>query len=253
MDKKLISRWSAIVVLIVILAAGTAVGAEIGGEKKQTIGAGEKFETDYFIFRSEEPGPTVFLVGGIHGDEPAGAGALEIIRDDLSVGAGKVIILPRANNPALEAGERYAPGARDLNRAFPVDEEKDWTGRLASEIWNIVIEYEVDIIFDLHEARDFYQISDSVGQTVILNPHPDGALLALHLVTEINQHLPPGKKRFTYISPTVQNSLTRVANEQLEIPTFIFETTVVMPMEERVSLHEKLVYLALDYLEILEK
>jgi len=26
-----------------------------------------------------------------------------------------------------------------------------------------------------------------------------------------------------------------------------------MPMEERVSLHEKLVYLALDYLEILEK
>ena len=76
---------------------------------------------EHVIGRSESdnPGPTLIVVGGLHGNEPAGvtAGArvLEHISDRGLTLAGRLVAL-RGNIEALEAGCRYID--RDLNRIW---------------------------------------------------------------------------------------------------------------------------------------
>jgi len=70
---------------------------------------------------------TVAVVGGIHGDEPAGERIVDRLADTLSTpeaaeGDGTVRLIV-ANEPALAAGTRYTD--TDLNRAFPGDADSD--------------------------------------------------------------------------------------------------------------------------------
>jgi hypothetical protein len=68
-------------------------------------------------WRGKGAGPTLVVVGGIHGNEPAGVDACRRVLGDLDAGAitGEVVAL-RGNLPALAAGRRYL--ARDLNRQW---------------------------------------------------------------------------------------------------------------------------------------
>jgi len=63
------------------------------------------------------PGPTLIVVGGVHGNEPAGVAAAAQVVRDLDV-AGEVIAL-RGNVRALAARRRYL--ATDLNRLWHAD------------------------------------------------------------------------------------------------------------------------------------
>lgn len=65
----------------------------------------------------------VAIIGGIHGDEPAGEEIITRLAERLPNDCPKTIQLILANEPALELGERYIE--RDLNRAFPGDLEGD--------------------------------------------------------------------------------------------------------------------------------
>ena len=67
---------------------------------------------------------TVFIVGGIHGDEPGGAALaqrfLEHLRANPDLVKGKrVAVLPRANPDGLAAKTRVNAGGVDVNRNFP--------------------------------------------------------------------------------------------------------------------------------------
>lgn len=60
--------------------------------------------------------PEVAVVGGIHGDEPAGVRAVEHVRSaDLEFNGSVTLVI--ANEEALDRGVRYVE--EDLNRAFP--------------------------------------------------------------------------------------------------------------------------------------
>lgn len=69
------------------------------------------------------PGPTVVLLGGLHGNEPAGPRAIVSVLNQLEVGRRKLrgqVVGFRGNCAALRAGRRYL--GRDLNRRwFPGD------------------------------------------------------------------------------------------------------------------------------------
>ena len=66
--------------------------------------------------------PEVAVVGGIHGDEPCGARAVErLVAENPDVDRPVKLIV--ANEEALEDGVRYLD--EDLNRAFPGDPEAD--------------------------------------------------------------------------------------------------------------------------------
>ena len=121
-----------------ILLATSAVA-----EVRQTSGVlsrGTRWETPYYVQQSDQPGPTVVLVGGVHGDEAAGAAAADQIRR-WPITRGILAVLPRANPPSLAAHTRLMPEVdkeqNNLNRNFPKAGQPGLaTGEPAQAIWS---------------------------------------------------------------------------------------------------------------------
>ena len=64
------------------------------------LAKGTKWETPVFQRDSGVAGATVFITGGVHGNEPAGARAAEQIRH-WPIKKGRRIVVPRVNNLGL--------------------------------------------------------------------------------------------------------------------------------------------------------
>ncbi len=220
--------------------------------EEDIIGIGKGWETEVYIYDTKKEGPSVLLVGGVHGDEPAGALAIKELLPELTIDIGKLVVVPEANKQALELDLRYPPGAEDLNRAFVEKEPESWTEKLAKEIYQLIEKHNIDFVFDLHEARDYYRINpDSVGQTIIFNGQGEEIFLAWDIADKINPLLFP-IERFIILSPTARDSLTRRAHEELGLTTFIIETTRKQDLDVRIKQQKMVVLSALKLLGLKE-
>lgn len=97
-------------------------------------------------------GPTVLLIGGVHGDEFEGPAALMRLVQTLSLEEinGRIIVLPALNMPALSASSRVSPlDGANMNRAFPGDANGGPTAMLAHYIEEVLLP-ECDAAIDLH-------------------------------------------------------------------------------------------------------
>jgi len=212
------------------------------------VAPGTRFATPYFVRDSGRPGPTVVVVGGIHGDEPAGALAAAQIRH-WTVRRGRLVVVPRANVPALEARRRRIPGVPDdqsnLNRNFPSKTKGPQPrGTLATALWNFVCRFRPDWLLDLHEGYGFHQLDpDTVGSSVIVFRDAETKRLAERLLQEINQTIPEKKKQFVRLSPPADGSLARAAGQLLGAHALILETTRrSQPLSLRTRQHRRLVH-----------
>ncbi|CCQ37516.1 AstE domain protein [Natronomonas moolapensis 8.8.11] len=117
---------------------------------------------------------TVAVVGGIHGDEPAGERIVERLAEELpapGAGGGEgAIRLIVANEPALEAGTRYTD--TDLNRAFPGDADSDAYERALAVRLTDALEG-ADAVLAIHTSHSapppfaiYSHLTDSVRRTV---------------------------------------------------------------------------------------
>src|SRR5690606_3061956 len=85
------------------------------------------------VFRSKNPGPTLLVLGGVHGDEING---VEIVRRSVKAGlfkklnAGAVIAVPLLNIYGFINFSRDLPDGKDVNRSFPGSSR----GSLASKV-----------------------------------------------------------------------------------------------------------------------
>jgi hypothetical protein len=73
------------------------------------------------VYRAKEPGPTLLLTGGLHGDEIDG---VEIIRrmianEKIIPQKGTVIAIPIVNVYGFIQNSRGLPDGKDINRSFP--------------------------------------------------------------------------------------------------------------------------------------
>ena len=85
-----------------VLCAFLFVASIFGAEQVVSglLAKGTKWETPFYSRDSGKPGPSIVLTGGIHGNEPAGAGAAEQIRH-WPLKRGRLIVVPRVNRPGL--------------------------------------------------------------------------------------------------------------------------------------------------------
>jgi protein MpaA len=65
------------------------------------------------------PGAPLLVMGGIHGDEPAGVDALVELAGRLGAGTPPLWLIPAANPDGLLAGRKNSARDVDLNRNFP--------------------------------------------------------------------------------------------------------------------------------------
>lgn len=214
-----------------------------------TLAPNTEWETSFHVIETSKPGPTVFLTGGLHGDEPAGARAAEQIRH-WHILRGRLVVLPRANQPGLRDGTRHLPelarAEADLNRNFPKtgahNESRSIIGRA---IWSLVQKLNPDWVVDLHEGYHFHRIQPkSVGSTILASRPGDqhSRPFVTRMLAAVNTTIEDPRKHFTPLSGTADGSLTRAAAERLEANSLILETTTRdQPLSMRTRQHRLMV------------
>lgn len=194
------------------------------------LAPGAPYETEFFTLEGNRPGPTILIVSGVHGDEPAGPVAANQIRH-WPIQAGKVVILPIANKLSAEAGSRLLPipgttNRCDLNRAFAPSPDPVPTNELAQAIWKFVAELKPNWLLDLHEGVDFRSApSTSTGNTIIACDDPEARTLGEGMLSLLNRPITTNTQGFVLLKHPVQGSLARAAFDALKVKSFILETT----------------------------
>lgn len=111
------------------------------------------------ILRGRKPGPSVSLLGGVHGDEDEGVLAVLRVLNELcgSELAGTVNAVAMANPAAWAAQNRMSPlDGENLARCFPGSDAGP-THQLAADIATHLIEH-ADLLIDLHSAGLRYRM-----------------------------------------------------------------------------------------------
>jgi predicted deacylase len=103
---------------------------------------------------SKLPGPTVWLAGCIHGDEPGGAVIIhELINAVRKAGikGGVIHALPLINSMGFENVSRFINSDReDLNRCFPGDAKGTMGERIAGRLFDQIAKTKPELVIDLH-------------------------------------------------------------------------------------------------------
>lgn len=183
--------------------------------------SGHRISIFTYIFRSKNPGPTVLLQGGMHGDEING---VEIIRKSIedsvfaNLKCGTVIAIPLVNIFGFINFSRDVPDGKDVNRSFPGTN----SGSLASRIARIIsrkILIHVDFGIDFHTGgKDFW----NYPQVRFSPKHPEAKAIAL-------------KSAFgTLIEKAVVSKSMRKIAREMKIPILVFEGGEALRREEYV-------------------
>ncbi|MFP4657268.1 MAG: M99 family carboxypeptidase catalytic domain-containing protein [Desulfonatronovibrionaceae bacterium] len=155
--------------------------------------------------QGEQAGPTVMVQGGAQGDEVTGVLTADILRRS-RVKRGNLIVIPRANVPALDWGRRQVNV--DLNRRFDRDYAEFYEDILARAIKFFAARS--DGLVHLHEGSGFYSpqyINSSrnpgrFGQSVIIDCTaysgvPDLGEMASRAIDRVNPRVIPSRYVFT--------------------------------------------------------
>jgi predicted deacylase len=103
---------------------------------------------------SGTPGPTVLLAAGTHGDEWEGQLIARQILEQVDPArlAGRIIVIPSGNLPAVRAASRCSPiDGENLNRAFPGEPDGGPTKMLADYLETTLLPM-CDYAMDLHSG-----------------------------------------------------------------------------------------------------
>ncbi|AZH26165.1 succinylglutamate desuccinylase/aspartoacylase family protein [Haloplanus aerogenes] len=207
----------------------TMAAAQPGGGTRttETLLPGTKYASAVVTIDAPNDGPTAVVVGGMHGDEPSGYRAASDVAS-WAFDAGKLVVLPKANQPAIERGTRHNDNG-DLNRKFPTGREVET--KLARAIWQLVEETDPDVVLDLHSSKGVYRTHESfVGQAIfptVVDPAPTYAQAAVDTAndTVVPWYLPYHRyERGNLLDGSSPLLVHKVAGD-LDLPGYIVEST----------------------------
>jgi len=248
-------RRLASIPLLVLAAAAAALAANQAAPRvtEGTLAEGTRWETPYVVSDSGVPGLTVMVVGGVHGNEPAGAAAAAQIRH-WPLQRGKLVVVPRANVPGLRNRNRYMPTEEDrnLNRNFPRVANEPPRGELAAALWDLARNVKPDWLMDLHEGFDFRKTNaKTTGSSIIHVPGPATTPQARRMLDAANATVADEDKKLVLLRNPVVGSLARSAADRLGARAFILETTFAkQPLSLRARQHRLMVHRLLTDLEM---
>lgn len=208
---------------------------------------GTELELKVTVLSGQSKEPSIYLVGGIHGDEIAGWMAADRWKEE-KLQNGSLYIVSPANRYGAEHRKRKTKEERDLNRNFPGDADGCDAERIAAAIYQDIGEKQPELVLDLHEAtaeegRDF------LGNSLICQSmEKDGDLILDLLDASSRGELTSGKLTL-YGSPP-PGSINRVVTEALGIPVITVETDREEALETRIRNQMEIVEYVLQYFEM---
>lgn len=152
-----------------------------------------RLEIPVHVIRAKEPGPSILLSAGMHGEETNG---IEIIRKVISreevqsIKRGTLVAIPVINVISFLFGSRDLPDGRDLNRCFPGTRKGSVGSRIAYDLMQHVIPV-IDFGVDFHtggakinnfpQIRCVFDFADNIdlglrfsAPLIIDSPYRDG-------------------------------------------------------------------------------
>ena len=182
----------------------------------------------YFVYDGPKTGKTVIILGGIHGNEPAGSVAIEQLMSKIKIKSGRLILVPYVNYCALQLNKRYVDYFGDMNRQFPVDlysqakantplpkadlpqpkadmplPKADLPQPKADMPINKIIELvnTADFVIDFHEGVDFHRLNNqSIGSTITPANTQLSQTIASMLCDTINENIIIDYKKYKIIT-----------------------------------------------------
>lgn len=222
-------------ILLVLLVLATAVAA--AAPEQLSLMPGTPYATEVYVSRGAAPGPAVLVMGGVHGNEPAGAIAAEKVAG-FAVSKGTIVVIPRVNKLALAAGIRTLPEIGDINRAYPGRESGTPAERIAAAVEALIRQYGVTVLIDLHEARTFHRLDHtSLGQMILFAANDRSAEMALTAIDHINGLITEPEKKFDFGAHPIPGSAAFHAGSALGLAAFTVETSGKQPIEARAAQH----------------
>lgn len=217
-----------------------------------------KYQTPIFHFKSDQEGATVLILGGTHGNEPAGFEAAHRLLQQFfnsKLIKGEIFIIPEANKVADNKKKRRisVPKGMDielgnLNRCYPGNPDGLPMEKTAYEITQLIREQKVNLLLDLHESPVFHLETRSktsechgLGQTLIYTLNEEAAWLGMVVLDHLNSRIPSGIKQFSLIENPIKGSTAWSAGVNFNIAAFTVETCKKLPLEERIHYQMEIV------------
>ncbi|MBM3299341.1 MAG: succinylglutamate desuccinylase/aspartoacylase family protein [Deltaproteobacteria bacterium] len=217
-------------------------GAPVQGETNhKAYFKGTDSELDVYFIRGRTAGPTLFLLGGIQGDEPGGYLAADLYAD-LTLKKGNMIVVPRANFLSIVQDRRGVEG--DMNRKFagpPKAADRDLA--IVGIIKDLM--RQSDFFLNLHDGSGFYSPTWEsptrnpmlFGQSVIIDADkytlPDGTAIDMEklvsrVLDKVNSQISDPDHLFRLNNHRTVRSDTRHKEQRLSA-TFHALTKVGIP------------------------
>jgi len=228
------------------------------------------------VYDSKIDGPTILLLGGIHGNEPAGSYAIKntitkLNNKDIVLKKGKLICVPNVNYCGLRLNIRLIPFIGDLNRKFPKDLEN--INKINKcPITNKIVELvkQSDFILDFHEGWGYHRINkNSLGSTITPSITDQSLDIANKMLENVNDKIESNDKKFMILtkkykelnnitydyseSADIKGSLRNYAN-LLSKDYILIETTGqnnIQPLETRIKQDITFINTIFDYYKMI--
>ncbi len=162
------------------------------------------------VFRGNQTGKKILLLGGVHGDEING---IEIVRSAIEkqyfddIIRGTVIVIPLLNVYGFINFSRHVPDGKDVNRSFPGSQSGSLAARVANKLTKFILP-NVNCVLDFHTGGDSRY---NYPQTRYSASTPQ----AFELAQVFNAP-------FTIQKPLIPRSLRKIAGEK-NIPVIVYE------------------------------
>ncbi len=161
----------------------------------------------YYIYDSKVPGNTILLVGGTHGNEPAGTESIKLLQEELNnkninLKTGKLILIPEVNYCALRLGLRYIPFIGDMNRKYPCSNNEKCNNQIINKIIHLALN--ADFIIDFHEGWGFNRINKkSLGSTITPTDTEKSLKIAQIVLKKLNKNIEEKQKKFIILKNNI--------------------------------------------------
>lgn len=202
-------------------------------------------ETSVTHIHSGKEGPTVYIVGGVHGDEKAAWYSAVLMRS-ATISCGDLYVLAPANAEGARNDTRYVTGRQDLNRSFPGDPDGDEAQKLADAIFRDIRLLKPNLVLDLHEAIVMNQNRDFLGSTYIFTELTGMEDLFFDLLFA-TQDGTICHNEFGYTGPGPEGSVNAEVTRLLHIPVITVETFRGFDIYRRVQDQLDTIAFVLDY------
>lgn len=195
---------------------------------------GDLLETTVYTLTGSKTGPSIYVVGGVHGDELAGWYAGILLRK-AAIQSGQVYIVAPLNQYGAEHNQRKTREGWDLNRYFPGDPEGQDAQRIAAALYADIQEKRPDLVLDLHEALAHTDGQDNLGNSIICQDMRPIADLVLDLLADSDSGVLSLTEPLDLFGSPPEGSLNRTVTLELGIPVITVETARQEELGARVS------------------